>query len=171
MCCQVTVVPWATSGDTSRENHLGDCNPDGWTPWLNLFLVLLFFWCFCKWDCFLHFLVMFCWYIETQLTFLNWVHIKYWFQVYNIVTNNYIHISLVAIFHCTKLLWYYWLSSLCCTVHPRDLFYKWEFVLLNPLYLFCLSLHPLPLWKSPLLYIYESFSILLLLFVCRLDSR
>lgn len=30
-------------------------------------------------------------------------------------------VSLVTIWHCTRLLWYYWLHSLCCTLHPCDL--------------------------------------------------
>lgn len=40
-------------------------------------------------------------------------------------------ISLVIIRHCTKLA-YYWLYSSCCTLHPYDLSYDWNFVPLVP---------------------------------------
>ena len=50
-------------------------------------------------------------------------------------------ISLVTICHCLKLLQYYWLYSLSCTLYPYDLC-TWKFVPLNPLHHFSLPRIP-----------------------------
>ena len=69
--------------------------------------------------------------------------------------------SLVTICHSTELLQYYWLYSQCCTLYPHELFYNWNFVLINSLHLF---------WQTPIhllcgnpqfaLWIYKSVSAL-----------
>lgn len=52
-------------------------------------------------------------------------------------------VGLVTICHHTELLQYYWLYSLCCTLHLSDLFHSWKFVPFNPLHKFCLPEPPL----------------------------
>ena len=38
--------------------------------------------------------------------------------------------------YASELLYCYWLYSLCCTLHPCDLFYNWRSVPLSPLHYF-----------------------------------
>ena len=68
----------------------------------------------------------------------------YEFQVYNVVIIYLTFIHLMMCYHdkpnnyVTKLS-YFWLYSLCCTLHLHDLFYNWKFVPLTSLHLF----HPM----------------------------
>lgn len=51
--------------------------------------------------------------------------------------------------HHATILQYCRLYLLCCAFHLCDLLtYKWNFVPLNLLYLFCLSPHQPPLWQT-----------------------
>lgn len=67
--------------------------------------------------------------------------------IYNMLTT----INIVNTYHCTNLLQYfvimYYIYSLCCTLHPHDLFDKWKFVALYPLTLFSPSPTAPPLWQ------------------------
>lgn len=55
-------------------------------------------------------------------------------------------ISLVNICHHTKLLWHYWLYSICCTLYPCDYFITGRWLLLI-LFTFSPNSLLLPLWK------------------------
>lgn len=56
--------------------------------------------------------------------------------IYNMLAT----INIVNTYHCTNLLQYfvimYYIYSLCCTLHPHDLFDNWKFVALYPLHLY-----------------------------------
>ena len=59
-----------------------------------------------------------------------------------------------------KLLQYYWLYSLCCTLYPCDLFYNWKFIFPNHLHLFHSISHHSPFWQPPI------YSLILFFFYC-----
>ena len=42
----------------------------------------------------------------------------------------------ISVDYASELLYCYWLYSLCCTLHPCDLFYNWQSVPLSPLHYF-----------------------------------
>ena len=85
--------------------------------------------------------------------YISFRYTTYWFNIFVHYKMN-PTISLLTICHHTKLLQYYWLYSLCYTLHLWDLFYNWEFVLLNPLHLFCPHPHPHTLWWLPVTFLY-----------------
>ena len=75
-------------------------------------------------------------------------------------------ISLVTIYHHTKLSQNCWLYSLQYKLYTHDLFYVWKFIPLNSLYLLCQSSH---LCNTAITRLFSECMSLLLFYVCSLN--
>ena len=81
--------------------------------------------------------------ILVDIQYISFRYKTWWLDIYmpyKVTTMR----SLVSIWHHSQLFQYHWLYSLCCTWHPCDLFYTWQFLLLSSLHVFHPCTNPFP---------------------------